>query len=282
MQAAHRVIDPATGRAVCLGRLSLGNLLFSRRGRLSVVGFGHNFPIALENGAPDGTGAVYQAPEIATGATPTPGADYVAVLLASRALLTFADVATITVRLFDRGALDPTNFELLRLVRYFDTEWITQMPWARPPIEDGLRASARLREILGTRVDVEGLAQRVAEILAEHLPAIDATGPTSGDGVLLRVARDGSWVDTPGGQRRLGAAHGRLLLALVEAHERGDVLDVWALLERGWPGEEPLPEAGTNRVYVALTRLRALGLRDAIERAGGGWRIAPRTRLERA
>lgn len=277
MQAAHAVVDPRSGRPVCLGRLSLGNLLFSRTGSLWLVGFGHNLPLAKESGAIDGLCAVHQAAEVATGEPATPGADYVAVLLASRAHLSFADVAGITARLMGRGPLAAGNLELLGLVRYFDTEWIGQLPWARPTIEEGLRASARIREILGTKVDAEGLARRVAELVAELHPRVEAEATSPSGSRRFTVARDGTWVETVDGRRRLGAAHGRLLLALVEAHERGELLDAWTLLERGWPGEEPVAEAGANRVYVALTRLRQLGLRDALERAGGGFRIAPGT-----
>ena len=48
------------------------------------------------------------------------------------------------------------------------------------------------------------------------------------------------------------------------------------------PGERPLAEAGANRVYVALTRLRTMGLRDVIERFEDGYRLSPRAVLRHA
>jgi len=36
-------------------------------------------------------------------------------------------------------------------------------------------------------------------------------------------------------------------------------------------------EAGANRVYVALTQLRRMGLRNVLEHREGGYRLAPRT-----
>jgi hypothetical protein len=50
---------------------------------------------------------------------------------------------------------------------------------------------------------------------------------------------------------------------------------MWELFEAGWPGERPIREAGANRVYVTLARLRQLGLRDVVERFEDGYRIAP-------
>jgi hypothetical protein len=53
----------------------------------------------------------------------------------------------------------------------------------------------------------------------------------------------------------------------------GRPVPVDALLDAGWPGESPLPEAAMNRLYVAMNRLRHLGLRDVLERAGDGYRL---------
>ena len=66
-------------------------------------------------------------------------------------------------------------------------------------------------------------------------------------------------------------------MALVHAHQAGAgaALTMWDLLEAGWPGERPVQAAGANRVYVSLSRLRQLGLRDLIERYEDGYRIAP-------
>ncbi len=53
------------------------------------------------------------------------------------------------------------------------------------------------------------------------------------------------------------------MTALIERNREapGASLTVQDLLEAGWPGERPMAEAGANRVYVALTKLRRMGLR---------------------
>jgi hypothetical protein len=284
MQAAHRAIDPISGEPVCLGRVSLGNFLFNRRGQVFVVGFGHNFVLARENGLLDGTCAVYQAAEVALGEPATPSGDYVAVLLAARSLVTFADAAMITERVLTKGAIRAENLELFQAVRYFDTEWISQVPAMRPPIEEGIAKTERIRRIIDTTVDVEGLRTTAARLLEQHQPAIEHVDAPVRTAQRLTVARDGAWIEAGDGTReRLGRSHSLLLSALVEKHlaGAGQPLDVWTLLAIGWPGEEPMPEAGANRVYVALTRLRKSGLRDVLERSGDGYRLHPSTIVRR-
>ena len=59
----------------------------------------------------------------------------------------------------------------------------------------------------------------------------------------------------------------------------GQPLDTTALLAAGWPGEKVRPEAATNRVKVALSTLRKLGLRDVILHRGDGHVIDPNVPL---
>jgi len=53
------------------------------------------------------------------------------------------------------------------------------------------------------------------------------------------------------------------------------------LLEIGWPGERVVPSAGANRVYVALTTLRNMGLRGHLISQGDGYLLDPALPLER-
>lgn len=59
------------------------------------------------------------------------------------------------------------------------------------------------------------------------------------------------------------------------SHERwsaaasGAALTLWNLLEAGWPGERPLPDAGANRVYVAAARRGRTGARHLSLRPNG-------------
>ncbi len=97
---------------------------------------------------------------------------------------------------------------------------------------------------------------------------------------MIRLGRDAEWLEAPNGMRHaLGARRTlrRLLLALAESRRTraGAALTVDELLQAGWPGEDPLPEAGQNRVYVAISTLRKLGLGEHLQRWDGGYRFDP-------
>jgi len=69
----------------------------------------------------------------------------------------------------------------------------------------------------------------------------------------------------------------RLLATLVDARLQtpGRALSVDELFETVWQGERASYEAARGRVYVALTRLRDLGLRDLVLHDLDGYRIDP-------
>lgn len=98
------------------------------------------------------------------------------------------------------------------------------------------------------------------------------------------MSASGSWIESPLGERRrveLGPSLRRMLALLLERHrgEPGRTTSTWELLEAGWPGERLVADAGANRVYAAIKRLRNMGLRGVIERHEEGYRIAPHARL---
>lgn len=213
--------------------------------------------------------AAFQAPEVLAGEVATPIADYVAILIAARSLTSFCDISEITKRVLS-AAVSPRNVELYETVRFFESRFISEPPAFRPPMEVGIQKSERLREILGTSLDPEGLTRTIADLLDERPPVEEAGRVT--------IAGDGSTLVLPSGTKHtLGRAHRQILRLLLQAHRANPErrLDVWELLEAGWPGEDPIPEAGTNRVYVALARLRQQGLRDVIEHNEGGYRLRP-------
>jgi len=98
LQAAHATIDPATGAPLCLGAICYGNILFSPAGRWHLLGFGRNFPVEKDSAAPDGSTALFVAPEVAVGAPPSATADYIALLLLSRSLMPWVDFQDKLVR----------------------------------------------------------------------------------------------------------------------------------------------------------------------------------------
>jgi tetratricopeptide (TPR) repeat protein len=68
-----------------------------------------------------------------------------------------------------------------------------------------------------------------------------------------------------------------LMLAFARARldRPGEPLSTDALLHEGWKGERVSARAGKNRLGVALSELRARGLRDAIARRDEGYLLAP-------
>jgi hypothetical protein len=88
---------------------------------------------------------------------------------------------------------------------------------------------------------------------------------------------DGAWEDLA----RFGSLW-RILDALVDAHlrDRTATLTADVLIAAGWPGERMIPEAASNRLYVALSGLRKRGLREVIVRVGDGYSLEPGVKLQ--
>jgi tetratricopeptide (TPR) repeat protein len=98
---------------------------------------------------------------------------------------------------------------------------------------------------------------------------------------VLLVGRDARWFQPPRGERtEIARAHQlrRVLGALVRERMAapGVPMPLDALLRHACPGERfAVPRSGAMRVYVLLSRLRALGLRDVIKNEGDGYVIDP-------
>lgn len=279
MQAAHEVTDPRTGAPLCLGRLSSGNLLANTRGEWFLIGYGRNLAVERDDGSPDGTVTFLQAPELSAGSPATPGGDYVALVLFMRTLLPYVEPAPALARIF-RGEIDESDDALLECLRWVEFQMVGGIPTQRPSIDEAVAVADRIRGLLGVTVDPEGFTAFVAGLIQRsEVPApMDEREPAAT--LTLTLGPDTTWVAGPDGTRhRLGRAHRRIILALVARRDAAPdaPLTLWDLLEAGWPGERPMAEAGANRVYVALTRLRVLGLRDVVERFEDGYRLCPRT-----
>ena len=101
----------------------------------------------------------------------------------------------------------------------------------------------------------------------------------------LAVAADGTWLRPAGGdqvslRRRENLA--LLLRALVAARRDrpGGALAVDDLFRAGWPAQRADARSAAGRVYVALTSLRNLGLRDVLERDDAGYFLDPEVAIE--
>ena len=111
---------------------------------------------------------------------------------------------------------------------------------------------------------------------AEKTPVSDVVLSLASDGSAFRV-NDEPMVDLA---RRRPLR--RLLLRMSEQHRAhpGQPLSLEELLEAGWPGEKVLTEAGTRRVYVAVSTLRTLGLGELLVTRHNGYMLKPQLDLQ--
>jgi tetratricopeptide (TPR) repeat protein len=93
----------------------------------------------------------------------------------------------------------------------------------------------------------------------------------------VRAGGHGFEIDSTAYSLRRGSPVARVLRRLAEhAVERpGQAISVAQLLAAGWPGERVLPNAGRSRVYMAISKLRSEGLRDALLRNEDGYLLDP-------
>jgi hypothetical protein len=159
---------------------------------------------------------------------------------------------------------------------------LSMPPTQRPAMSEALTHAMETWRMFGFAPDTAAFSAFVARALATE-PERLADHPAR-DTASIRVGLDGEWIETPNGIRHSLRARRplrRVLYALAYARRdrSGCALTVDELLQAGWPGETPLAEAGSNRVYVAISTLRQLGLGDLIQRWDGGYRLDPHVPL---
>jgi predicted ATPase len=86
----------------------------------------------------------------------------------------------------------------------------------------------------------------------------------------------GSWVDV---SHRPQLCHVLTHLFERALAEPGRASTRFDLLEAGWPGQQVAYEAGMNRVYVALSTLRKMGMAQLLLRGDDGWYLDPEVTL---
>jgi hypothetical protein len=268
----HRVKDPETGRPVCMGSIAAGNLLFGADGKMWIVGFG--------GGSLSGACI---APEVASGGPPTPSGDVFALVLFVRGQIEFVQLPSLMRRVIS-GKTIAKDAKMLLLYAWSNMRILGAPASARPNMDVTLDKARSLWRTLRFEPDIATFGAWASGVIAAPPERLADAPPREGE-PGIRLGRNGEWLETPNGMRHaLGARRPlrRLLLALAEAHRdrAGASLSVAELLQVGWPGEDPLPEAGNNRVYVAISTLRKLGLGDLLQRWDGGYRLDPGVRCQ--
>ncbi|MEM9456372.1 MAG: tetratricopeptide repeat protein [Myxococcota bacterium] len=136
--------------------------------------------------------------------------------------------------------------------------------------------------------DIRFAVRLLEQSLADLDPAqvVPPPPPTDRSGAALVIGKDGRWLQPPGSDAhdlRRRKAMRLILVRLADEHRAnpGAGLPLETLLEAGWPGERVMPSAGANRVYVALTTLRKLGLRKVLLSQDDGYLLDPALPVER-
>lgn len=280
VEVAHAGQHPTGGGAIHLGHLSHNNLLFADDGRWWLIGLGRNFPVENEFGQIDGTAVAFHAPELGGGGARSQMGDYVALVLFMRSLLPYADLSPRLARIF-QGDVRPDDEAFLDLLRWVEQRVVGELPSLRATWQEALDVATQIREMMGTSLDQAKFSRFVSRCiaLAEEPETLEEDDPRLPDEpAMLSMNLEVTWLAGPDGHKqRVGTASRRIMQALAAQHRDfpGEVLTVWDLLSAGWPGEQPLPTAGANRVYVELNRLRRSGLREWIERFDAGYRLSP-------
>jgi tetratricopeptide (TPR) repeat protein len=122
------------------------------------------------------------------------------------------------------------------------------------------------------------LASRLLDAALGSSPAPSTTGH-------LVIDRTTQHVTFPSGEAVDFSRRGplrRVLFAIVDAHTRGEAVNVHALIDQGWPDEKVGTEAGTARVYSAIKSLRKMGLEGCLVTRDDGYTLKEGTIVDLA
>jgi tetratricopeptide (TPR) repeat protein len=145
-------------------------------------------------------------------------------------------------------------------------------------VDEARRHEARACSRLG-KVRDDASTLRELRVVRRHLEDAIARRPMDAGDASLVFGWQASWVSHDGERIEL-QSRGPLrrlvwALALRRIVEPGVPADVPSLVAAAWPEENVRPASAVHRLHVALSTLRRLGLRDAIESIDGGYRITP-------
>jgi predicted ATPase len=121
---------------------------------------------------------------------------------------------------------------------------------------------------------------RVASRILEHVLGVGDADVGADAGDILHIGPEAKWFQVPGsGRVDLFRRHTlrRLLhtLAVRRAEHPGEGFPVDEMFKAGWPKERVASSAAANRVRVAVTTLRRLGLRDTLVTRSDGYLLDP-------
>ena len=158
--------------------------------------------------------------------------------------------------------------ELVRLIGCLEAAAHARDPEQRS-WDDYLDSLRRILALLAVVPDSSALERELAGVCARWRAATH-----------LCVASDGSWFVLRSGPRteldRRQTLRGILAALVARRRDRpNEPLSADALLVAGWPGERIDDDAGRNRVRVAISTLRSMGLRDVLLSQDDGYLLDP-------
>lgn len=240
MRAAHE-------RGVCVGALSPAQVLVDRSGGLKLLALGFD--------ERTWDARAVRAPSVGLGHPPTPTSDLHTGLLFLRPYIPWIESVPAPLARLLSGAPGPVERVFSRALVGTLTQAVRlDGAWALSNLE-------RFWSFVGVAPAHEAMAERLRRTFDEGTPRVDL-GP------------DLSWVSVDGGPRHDLTRREpvrRVLRVLVEA--RGSSVPVERLVASAWPGEAMVGSSGADRVYVALSTLRKLDLREAIAREPTGYAL---------
>jgi hypothetical protein len=144
-------------------------------------------------------------------------------------------------------------------------------------------ATARAEHVRRSPPAVLTLADRSVDVrisLRMLLAALTVQEERPPGSEQLLVQADGHWFQLAGAERVSCKGRQALRFLLVTLARRrldapGEPIPRSALLEAAWPGEKLVGGSGRNRLNVALSSLRSLGLRTALVAVDEGYLLDP-------
>jgi hypothetical protein len=137
-----------------------------------------------------------------------------------------------------------------------------------------------------TRIALSGTRLAGPSRLRTRLLALVDTPPVAPMATrVLHATRDGRWFQvapSAGVDISRRAAPRRILAGLLQARtaDPARALDVFGIVDLGWPDERLHPDAGRARAYTAIRSLRRFGLQDVLIRIDDGYVLDPAVPIE--
>ncbi len=262
--AVHAVHDQM---GLALGASSWANVLFDGAGDVFLLACSP--PPAL---AGDPGGGPMRAPEVAVGGQPVWASDVWLLWALWQPLLA---IATVPPEMLDAlVGRSPQDSGYAAIFREVQQRAGASTPEARyPDLPTALDAWRRLWDALGMGPDEAAARSLVLAVARRGVAGAQAPDPEP----TVEVGPEARWLQLGSGSvdlRRRPLLR-RLLGELLRArHARpGAWVPLPDLIAAGWPGEVILESAARNRAWVALSRLRRLGLDELLLRDDRGYRL---------